>query len=140
MREPEPSPQDKNPAETAHSGDVGDLRARLDALKANLGDTIAREDAEKKGKAGSAGNASALGDGMRAASELVAGILVGTGIGFMLDRYFGTKPLFLLILMIAGMAAGFRNIYRLGMRPTVLAPRVTEPEGSRKSDPSDGSR
>ncbi len=50
---------------------------------------------------------------------MVAGILVGTGIGYLLDRFLGTKPWLLIIFMMLGMAAGFRNIYRLGMRPTV---------------------
>ncbi len=130
MREPEPRPQNAKPADLARPGDEMALRARLEALKADLGETIAREEAETKGQSGSDGNASALGAGMRAASELVAGVLVGTGIGFMLDRYFGTMPLFLLIFMIVGTVAGFRNIYRLGMRPTVLGP--AEPETSKK--------
>jgi ATP synthase protein I len=129
MREPEPLPQNAEKAEAGRPGDEGALRARLEALKADLGETIAREQAEKASQSEPEGNASALGAGMRAASELVAGILVGTGIGFLLDRTFGTKPLFLIILMMLGMAAGFVNIYRLGNRPTVVKP------GSRGSEP-----
>lgn len=118
MREPENPSRDSKAEAAGTSGNGDALRARLDALKAELGSAQARDEAEQKGKPGAGENASALGAGMRAASELVAGILVGTGLGFMLDRYFGTKPWFLIILMMMGMAAGFRNIYRLGMRPT----------------------
>ena len=65
------------------------------------------------------GQMSGMARGMRIGTEFIAAILVGTGIGFLLDRFFGTKPWFLIIFMMLGMAAGFRNIYRLGMRPTV---------------------
>jgi ATP synthase protein I len=134
MREPEPRPQDAEKAEAGRPGDEGALRARLEALKADLGETISRDQAEKASHSGPEGNASALGAGMRAASELVAGILVGTGIGFLLDRTFGTKPLFLIVLMMLGMAAGFVNIYRLGNRPTVLKPvsKGSDPNRERK--------
>ena len=119
MPEPEPPSRDADKAEAGRSGDEQSLRSRLEALKAELGDAKARDEAEHQGKSGSSSNASALGAGMRAASELVAGILVGTGLGFLLDRFLGTKPWLLIIFMMLGMAAGFRNIYRLGMRPTV---------------------
>lgn len=118
MPEPEPPTQNAGEAEAGRSGEEQRLRARLEALKAELGDAKARDEAEGRGKSSSGSDASALGAGMRAASELVAGILVGTGFGFLLDRFFGTKPWLLIIFMMLGMAAGFRNIYRLGMRPT----------------------
>lgn len=139
MREPEPRPQNAKPADLARPGDETALRARLDALKADLGETFARDKAEKTGKSGSDGTASALGAGMRAASELVAGTLVGCGLGYGLDQYFGTKPVFLLLLLVVGMGAGFRNIYRLGMRPTVFKPKAPEPESSTRSDSPSGS-
>lgn len=53
---------------------------------------------------------------MRASSELAAGVIVGGGIGYLLDRQFGTMPIFLLIFLMVGMAAGFLNLYKLGMR------------------------
>jgi len=118
MPEPEFPSRDANKAEAGNSGDADALRARLEALKSELGDATARDEAENRGKSGSGSNASALGAGMRAASEMVAGVLVGTGLGFLLDRFFGTKPWLLIIFMMLGMAAGFRNMYRLGMRPT----------------------
>ena len=50
--------------------------------------------------------------GMRVAIELVSGVIVGAAIGWFLDDIFGTKPLFLTILLLLGGAAGFLNVYR----------------------------
>lgn len=126
MRDPGPnSPK----ATGSHAGEAGreqELRARLDALKADLGGAIAEEKAGRASKAGTGDNAAALGAGMRAASELVASVLVGCGIGFVLDRALGTKPWLLIIFLMLGMAAGFRNIYRLGMRKTAPPPPETD--------------
>ena len=54
--------------------------------------------------------------GMRVAVELVAGIIVGVLIGFFLDRWFHTMPLFLIIFMLVGAAGGFWNIYKLAFQ------------------------
>ena len=43
---------------------------------------------------------------------LVAGLLVGTLLGVMLDRWLGTAPLFLLLGIGIGFAAGLRNLAR----------------------------
>ena len=40
--------------------------------------------------------------------ELATGIMVGTGIGYGLDRLFGTLPIFLVIFSLLGFAAGVR--------------------------------
>lgn len=118
MRKPG-TPEPETGAEKPGQGDEAMLRARLDALKSELGETIAEKtEAERKAAAPSE-SGSALAVGMRAASELVAGVLVGTGLGYLLDQQLGTKPLFLIVLMMFGVAAGFVNIARLGMRPTV---------------------
>lgn len=41
----------------------------------------------------------------------VTSIFIGTGIGYFLDEYFGTKPYLLLFFMIMGIISGFRNAY-----------------------------
>jgi F0F1-type ATP synthase assembly protein I len=43
--------------------------------------------------------------------ELFTAVLVGTGGGYGLDRWFGTSPLFLLLGFFFGSAAGFLNIF-----------------------------
>lgn len=46
------------------------------------------------------------------AIELVAGGVVGTAIGLFLDKIFDFKPLFLIICLMLGIIASFRNIWR----------------------------
>ena len=48
----------------------------------------------------------------RFATELVVAVAFGGGLGWALDRWLGTKPIFLLVLVVLGMAAGIRNVMR----------------------------
>ncbi len=50
--------------------------------------------------------------GMMAGSELVGCIAVGGFIGWLLDGWLETKPLFLIIFLLFGIATGFYNVYR----------------------------
>jgi ATP synthase protein I len=56
---------------------------------------------------------SAAGLAMRAVLELLVGIVVCMGLGWMADRYFGTAPWIMLALMPFGFAAGIINVMRL---------------------------
>ena len=49
----------------------------------------------------------------RVATELVAGIAVGTFLGWLIDRWLETTPIFMLILFFFGAAGGLMNIWRL---------------------------
>lgn len=49
---------------------------------------------------------------MRMGVELVAGVLVGAGAGYALDRAIGTLPLFLILCFFLGCGAGFLNMKR----------------------------
>lgn len=63
---------------------------------------------------------SPLVDAMRYAqvgTMLVAPMLVLGGIGYALDRRFGSKPWLLLLGLLLGMAAGFANFFRLVLQP-----------------------
>lgn len=42
--------------------------------------------------------------------ELVAGLLIGLGIGYGLDTLFGTMPIFLVLFILAGFAAGVKTM------------------------------
>ena len=44
--------------------------------------------------------------------ELVAGMLIGFGIGYGLDTLFGTQPLFLILFIFLGFAAGVNVMIR----------------------------
>ena len=44
--------------------------------------------------------------------ELVAGLMIGFGIGYGIDWVFGTLPIFLVIFIFLGLAAGIRTMLR----------------------------
>lgn len=48
------------------------------------------------------------------ASELIGGVTIGGLLGYYLDDYFHTKPLFLLILLILGLISSLYTIYKKG--------------------------
>ena len=51
--------------------------------------------------------------GVRIATDLLSGIAVGTGIGYVLDKIFDTRPYLFAIFLLFGGAAGFLNVYRM---------------------------
>ena len=86
---------------------------QLEDLDQRLRVARGREQVETKRSSGRSEGASAgMGLGFRIAIELVAGIAVGVLIGFFLDRWLGTRPLFLVVFLFLGAAAGVMNIYR----------------------------
>ena len=52
------------------------------------------------------------GDGLQVGIELIAGIVGGALLGWGLDHWFGTKPIFLIVLLLMGAAAGMLNAIR----------------------------
>ena len=88
-----------------------ELRARLEGLEARLS-RAKREEAPDAEKADGKLSGSALGRAVRLSSELVAGVLVGGGLGLGLDHLAGTKPWGLIILLMIGFAAGVLNLVR----------------------------
>ena len=58
------------------------------------------------------GSGAAWGRAMRMSTDLLAGLFVGTLLGFFLDRWLGTAPGFLLAGIGLGFAAGLRNVAR----------------------------
>jgi ATP synthase protein I len=55
--------------------------------------------------------------GMRVLGELIGAPFGGAVIGFVLDRWLGTKPWLLLVLLILGFGVGIRNIVRISKTP-----------------------
>ena len=55
-------------------------------------------------------------DGMalagRVTTELVAGVVVGTFIGWALDKWLGTTPTLMVVFFFIGSAAGMMNVWR----------------------------
>ena len=54
--------------------------------------------------------------GFKISTELVSALVVGVGIGLIVDNYLGTRPFGLIIFFIFGAFAGFLNIYRVMRR------------------------
>ena len=48
----------------------------------------------------------------RVATELVAGLIIGTSLGLVIDKWLETKPLFLIIFFFLGAFAGIYNLWR----------------------------
>lgn len=49
---------------------------------------------------------------IRLSTEFVVAILVGVGLGWAIDKYFGTAPWAMIIMLPMGFIAGVRNIMR----------------------------
>ena len=49
----------------------------------------------------------------RVGTELLAGLIIGAGIGWTIDQWLSTTPLFLIILFILGGVAGIYNLWRV---------------------------
>ena len=55
---------------------------------------------------------SSLGTAFKLSAELVAAVVVGTIIGFILDNWFDTKPWLILIFFFVGVIAGIMNVIK----------------------------
>ena len=57
-----------------------------------------------------------FGEAFKMSTELVAAVVVGTIIGFILDEWFGTKPWLILIFFFVGVIAGIMNVIKSAKR------------------------
>ena len=81
-----------------------------DPLKTRL--EIAKNKVSKKNLFDKKNNPSPIGSAFKLSTELVAAVAVGTIIGFIFDKTFGTKPWFILIFFFVGVVAGITNVIR----------------------------
>lgn len=81
---------------------LDEFSKRLDAARGD----------RNEAKPSRAGTGAALGKALRLSSELVAALLVGTALGWGIDRLARTEPWFLLLGILFGFAAGVRNLFR----------------------------
>jgi ATP synthase protein I len=74
----------------------------------------ARSRADPQGSAGRGDVTSggALGFGLRIGIELIAALCVGLALGWLADRYIGTRPWGLIAGFFLGSAAGVMNVFR----------------------------
>ena len=55
---------------------------------------------------------SSIGTAFKMSTELVSAVVVGTIIGFILDKTFGTKPWLILVFFFVGVIAGIVNVFK----------------------------
>ncbi len=97
----------------AHTDEAA-LSARLQRLGEGLG--------QARGRAGPclpmdpggdrATTASGYARGFRLSSELVGGVLVGAGLGWLIDRLLGISPWGFIVFLLLGFVAGVLNVMR----------------------------
>ena len=73
---------------------------------------IAKNKILKKTNISKQSSSSNLGVAFKMSTEMVAAVVVGTIIGFILDNWFGTKPWLILIFFFVGVIAGIHNVIR----------------------------
>ncbi|MBL8670742.1 MAG: AtpZ/AtpI family protein [Alphaproteobacteria bacterium] len=89
------------------------LGARIEAARQRESELAGRPQASG-GRGGATG--SGFGLAYRMAMELVASLVVGFGLGYLLDRWLGTRPWLLIVMILLGMSAGLYNVIRTGIR------------------------
>ena len=83
---------------------------KFDVLNARL--KIAKEKANRNSSTNGKKNTLSLGVALKLSTEMVAAVLVGSIIGFILDNWFDSKPWLTVIFFFAGATAGILNVIR----------------------------
>ena len=109
--------------------DEAALSARLQRLGERLGDHFPNRPSENDAGQGPSSDSSALARGLRLSAEFAAGILVGAAVGWLLDRWLGTSPWGMIVLLLLGFAAGVLNMMRAA---GVVPPNTLDPPGTKK--------
>ena len=84
--------------------DPNDFKTRLKIARTKLKKSSKNQDNNR--------NSSSMGSAFKLSTDLVAHVLVGTIIGFILDSWFDTKPWLIIIFFFLGSAAGILNVIK----------------------------
>jgi ATP synthase protein I len=126
---------DKDRADDARSKSGRDQpsadEAALSARLRDLGERLGRHHPDRPSDSGPrpTADASAMARGFRLSTELVAAVLVGVGIGLLLDRWLGSSPLGMIVFLLLGFAAGILNVMRSA---GVVQPNRLDPPNKRQ--------
>ncbi|MCY4430381.1 MAG: AtpZ/AtpI family protein [Rhodospirillales bacterium] len=111
-----------------------DVPPDLSRLADRLADDRSSSPGKVRSRRGAPGKA--LGGALKVSSEMIAGIAVGGGAGWLLDEWLDTSPALLIICVGLGFAAGLRNVFRTAQG---FGSRQPDPESdSRPHDPPSG--
>ena len=83
--------------------DLKEISTRLEIAKKN----IKKSEIKNKGS-----NVASLGKALKISTELVAAVVVGTTLGFILDNWFDTRPWLTIIFFFMGVTAGILNVIK----------------------------
>jgi ATP synthase protein I len=108
--------------------DEAALSARFQRLGERLGSINRGRNSGSQPGSPPASDPSAIARGFRLSVELVAGVLVGAGIGWLLDWWLGISPLGMIVFLLLGFAAGVLNVMRAA---GVVPPNKVDPPGSK---------
>ena len=70
--------------------------------------------------------------------ELVSGLMIGFGIGYGLDRLFGTLPILLVLFTLLGLAAGIKTMLRSAREIQAGRTGTGDEAGDRKEERASG--
>ena len=85
----------------------------LDELDARLRAARGGGNGGKAAAGGDEAPKNALGVAVRVGVELVAALMVGAGIGYLIDAWLGTKPWVMVAFFFLGAATGIVNVWRV---------------------------
>jgi ATP synthase protein I len=115
----------------AASGSDEHLERRLRDLEASL--AARRPEARGAERGAERGGVAGYGQAFKLSSEFIAGIVVGAGLGWVIDGFLGTSPWGLIIFLLLGFAAGVLNVLRSARLVAQEGPKAPE-RGSREAD------
>lgn len=94
------------------SGEEAALSARLRQLGNRLEHVRASHPAEVESGARPSANASGMARALRLSAELIGGVVVGAGIGLLIDRVAGSSPWGFIVMVLLGFAGGVLTVMR----------------------------
>ena len=83
--------------------DLKEISVRLEIAKRNI---------KKKQVKNKSSNVTSFGKAMKISTELVAAVVVGATLGFILDNWFDTRPWITISFFFMGAAAGILNVIK----------------------------
>jgi len=108
----EPGPGATPPKGQMSPEDIAEFKRRATELGGRIDEVQAEKQAEIEAQQDKAMRGRGMALGLRMSTELVAAIVVGSLIGYMLDRWLGTAPWLFLVFFLLGFGAGILNVTR----------------------------
>ncbi len=108
-----------------------------DDLDARLKMARAKQAKASGDGAGRAGAASGMGLALRMGIDFVSAVVIGVGIGLLLDWWWGSKPWMMVLFVLLGAAAGTANVVRTASGYDASIGFRQKPDDGEKEDDGD---